>query len=58
MRMIGQTLSLVGLLAVAALIALIVRGLGPGVFAWGRAVLAVAVALACFWAAALVNRRG
>ncbi|WP_375260681.1 hypothetical protein [Palleronia sp.] len=57
MRMIGQTLSLVGLLALAALVAVIVQSLSAGIFAWGRALLALAIALVCFWAAGQVSRR-
>ena len=54
--MIGQTLSLIGLLAVAAVIALIAQSVSLGAFAWGRALLALAVAALCFWAAAPINR--
>lgn len=57
MRMIGQTLNLVGLLALTALVALIFQSLGTGVFAWGRALLALSFALACFWAAARIKRQ-
>ena len=57
MRMIGQMLSLVGLLAFAAAVTFAVQGLGAGVFAWGRVLVAVAVALLCFWAAAQANPR-
>ena len=57
MRMIGQTLSLIGLLALAALVAVIVQSIGAGVFAWGRMLLATGIALLCFWAAAQVKRR-
>ena len=55
--MIGQTLSLIGLLALAALVAVIVQSIGAGVFAWGRMLLATGIALLCFWAAAQVKRR-
>ena len=50
--MLSQTLSLVGLLAVAALLALVVQGAGRGAVPWARAAgVAVAAAL-CFWGAA------
>ena len=58
MRMLSQTLSLVGMLAVAALIAFLVRGFGSGVFAWGRLALVAVLAALCFWGAARVKVRG
>ncbi|TDL76025.1 hypothetical protein E2L08_14440 [Palleronia sediminis] len=57
MRMVSQTLSLLGLLAIGVALAGIFRGLPMDTVPWGRIALLLAVAVACFWGAAWVRGR-
>jgi len=53
--MLSQTLSLVGLLAVAALIAVIVQAVRAGTVPWLNALGVMVFAGLCFWGAARVK---
>jgi len=54
-KMLSQTLSLVGLLAVAALIAVIVQAVRAGTVPWLNALGVMVFAGLCFWGAARVK---
>ena len=60
-RILSQTLSLVGMLAIAAVIAVVARGIGTGGIGtggvpWARVVAVLLVAVLCFWGARRVKR--
>lgn len=58
MKLLGQTLSTIGLLAIAAVIVLVANGVAGGQMAWGRIALALVVAAGFFVAAGLIGKRG
>ena len=58
MKMVSQTLSLVGLLAIAALIVVIFRGVGAGSVPWLRALGVLIFSGLCFWGAGRIKGRG
>ena len=55
-RILSQTLSLVGMLAIAAVIAVVARGIGTGGVPWARVVAVLLFAVLCFWGARRVKR--
>ncbi|CAM4272846.1 hypothetical protein [Palleronia rufa] len=55
-RIVSQTLSLIGMLAIAVVIAVVARGIGAGGVPWLRVVAVLALAGLCFWAAGRVRR--
>ena len=56
--MVSQTLSLIGLLAIAAVIVGLFRGIGSGDVPWLRGVGVLVFSGLCFWGAGRVNGRG
>lgn len=57
MTTLGRTLSVAGLIALALLIAVILRAIGTGEMRWLRAIAVAVVAGLCFWGAERVKGR-